>query len=399
MSLRSRLGHLPPLGGGRGAPDRTSIDPVEGRIVEHDTFDRSGDLPFLRTETAAGALYQRLLVQRSSAAVGRIPVEAARSARSDLLALLGLSPALATVDPRRALFLDTETTGLGGAGTVAFLIGLAWFDDAGALVLEQLLLTEPSEEAALLERVSELVRGASLLVTFNGKSFDLPLLRSRYVMNGRAAPAEPAHFDLLHVARRIHRPRLSRFDLRTLESEVLGYERSPDDIHGADIAPRFAHFLRTGDAECLRPVVDHNAWDVLTMAALVGLYGEPEPALGPEDLAGYAGAVARGGDHELASSTVERALEAGGGAVARRMSARLAKARGDRIRALGDYEILAREVSEPGVRLELAKLYEHHAKDYERALRLLEEGTGEDEGALGRRRDRLLGKQRRAPRP
>lgn len=352
----------------------------------------------MRAERARGPLYQRLLTQSPSASVGRIPVDAARTARAELLALLGLNPALAGAAPSRALFLDTETTGLGGAGTVAFLLGLAWFNDEGELVLEQLLLTEPNEEAVLLERVSELVEGASLLVTFNGKSFDLPLLRCRYVMNGMAPPREPPHLDLLHVARRVHRPRLSRFDLRTLEAEVLGWERSPGDIHGADIAPRFAHFLRTGDAECLRPVVEHNAWDVLTMAALVGLYGEPEPALGAEDLAGYAGAVARGGAHELASNTVDRALEAGGGAAARRISARLAKARGDRIRALGDYELLAREVSEPAVRLELAKLYEHHAKDYERALRVLEEGTGEDEVALARRRGRLVEKQRRSGR-
>ena len=208
------------------------------------------------------------------------------SARAEALALLALDPSLAAADPASALYLDTETTGLSGSGTIAFLIGLAGFDD-GELVMEQLLLRTPSEEAALLARVSERIEAASLLVTFNGKAFDVPTLNGRFVMNRLPRPPERPHFDLLHVARRLHKHRVGSCSLKAVESEVLGFVRDAD-IDGADVAPRYGHFLRTGDESVLVSVVEHNAWDVVSMAALVGLYGEPLAALHEEDLVGLA---------------------------------------------------------------------------------------------------------------
>ena len=92
------------------------------------------------------------------------------------------------------------------------------------MVVEQLLLTEPSEELPLLERLRERVDAASLLVSFNGKAFDRPMLDSRMVMNRMPALATRPHLDLLHVGRRLHRRRLGRCTLKILEREVLGFE-------------------------------------------------------------------------------------------------------------------------------------------------------------------------------
>jgi hypothetical protein len=213
-------------------------------------------------------------------------------------------------------------------------------------------------------------------------------------MNHRPAPAPLPHLDLLHVARRLHKQRLGSVTLKRLESEVLGLERGPD-IDGAEIGPRYAHFLRTGDESALRIVIEHNATDVLSMAALVGLYGEPLDLLVPTDLVGLGQTLARAGETVQALQVAEQAHRRGAGSDARRLAARLHKARGDRSRALLEFEQLAREVNDPAVRLELAKLYEHHVKDHQAALRAVEQGTSETMSQLERRKARLERKLRR----
>src|SRR5690606_10056066 len=148
---------------------------------------------------------------------------------------------LAACDPRRALYLDTETTGLaGGAGTVAFLVGLSFLED-GDLVTEQFLLRRMGEEAAIVARLSERIEQASMLVSFNGKSFDVPLLRTRAVMSRMPALPERPHLDLVHVARRLHKRRLGSCNLTTIEQRILGFRRQ-GDIPSSEIAPRYAHF-------------------------------------------------------------------------------------------------------------------------------------------------------------
>lgn len=353
------------------------------------------ELPFAEAAQGGRRLTQRLERLLPSAHVGRMPIDAARAASVEMLALLGLEPGLASCQASRALYLDTETTGLGGAGSVAFLVGMLWFDDAGQPVLEQLLLREPGEEIAMLERLRELMERSSMLVTYNGKAFDLPLLETRAVMNRVATLPPRPHFDLLHVARRLHKKRLGACRLIHLESHVLGWERGEDDIAGAEIPPRYGHFLRTGDAEALRPVIDHNAWDVVSMAALVGLYGEPLPDLHSDDLVGVAQTLRRARAFEQALSVADAALERGAGALGLRARGEIAKARGDKARALADFEALSAEVDDPWVRLELTKLYEHHARDAGRALELLDAGTGESEEAALRRRVRLTRKLER----
>ena len=138
------------------------------------------------------------------------------------MASLALHPGLAGVDFQRMLFLDTETTGLaGGTGTVPFLVGLAWFEGR-SLRVHQLFLRRLGEEAPMLRVLAERMAESSCLVTFNGKSFDWPLLRTRFVLNRVPAPAELPHLDLLHCARRVFKHRGSGTRLVHLEEQVLG---------------------------------------------------------------------------------------------------------------------------------------------------------------------------------
>ena len=344
-------------------------------------------LPFACEETPNGPIYRRHRVLPPSHHVGRIPVDSAYASRAELLALLALDPKLAGCDLSRALFFDTETTGLGGAGAIAFLLGMAWFDAEGRLNVEQLLLRSPADEPALLDVFSQRLATTELLVSYNGKSFDWPLLKTRYVMNRREIPRDLPHLDLLHIGRRLHRPRLGACRLKTLEAEVLGFERGVD-VDGGDVPARYAHFLRTGDEEALAQVVEHNAWDVVSMAALVGLYGEPFDLMHGSDLVGFAQTMKRAGALSVAERAADRALELGASA-ALRVRGAVHKARGDRARALQDFESLAQELDDPALRLELAKLYEHFVKDPARALRILDQGTGEADSAAEKRRQRL----------
>lgn len=352
-------------------------------------------LPFAREDRPGGVLHRHRVALPRSHHVGRIPVDAAAAASPELLALLALDTALGSCRLERALFLDTETTGLGaGGGVWAFLVGMASFDADGHLEVEQVLLQSPADERALVEHVLERIAAAELLVTYNGKTFDLPLLATRAVMCRLPPPAVRPHLDLLHVARRLHRGRLGACRLVSLESEVLGFERGPD-IEGGEIPARYAHFLRTGDEEALAAVVEHNAWDVATMAALVGLYGEPFDLLHPTDLLGMARTLKRAGAFSEAERAADTALERGAGPDAFRVRGTIAKARGDRARALADFEAFSAEASDEGVRLELVKLYEHFLKLPARALELLEQGTGESTEAVAKRRDRLTRKASR----
>jgi uncharacterized protein len=359
------------------------------------------ELPFVTHETPLGALHVRTLRCSPAHAMGRVAVSPGRDAHADILALLALDPSLATCDPSRALYLDTETTGLsGGAGTVAFLVGLATWERGPSgtwfFSVEQLLVRNLGEEAPMLAKVAERVRAASMLVTFNGKSFDMPLLRARFVMARMEAPVEPPHLDLLHVARRLHKPRGVECKLTTLERTILGFERV-DDVPGGEVAACYLHFLRTGDTRAMLGVVDHNAWDVIAMAALVGLYGEPlaESQLGADDLAGVARTLKRAGALEQAVEVADRAAESAPSEHTLKARAEIAKARGDRARALADFEALATLYEGPDcakVRLELAKLYEHFSKDLASAQSVVERGTSEDTVRAARRAQRLAAK-------
>ena len=167
-------------------------------------------------------------------------------------------------------FLDIETTGLaGGTGTYAFLVGIARYDN-DHLHLAQFFLRDPSEEPAHLLAIEEFLAPCEVLVTFNGKSFDAPLLAARYITHGWINPlANVAHLDLLHLSRRLWRDRLPNRALGSLEVEILGIPRTSDDIPGWMIPEMYFGYLHTGDARPLTNVFYHNAVDVISMAALL----------------------------------------------------------------------------------------------------------------------------------
>ena len=183
----------------------------------------------------------------------------------------------AAIDPEQWLFLDTETTGLaGGTGTYAFMVGIAWWD-AGGLQVEQFFMRDLDEEHSLLLELSERMQKRPVLVTFNGKSFDWPLLETRYRMT-RSVPAfsPKLHLDLLHPARQLWRLRLGSVRLRDLERHVLGGDRRSldwsrhDDIDSSLIPQMYFDYLRGGSAEPLVGIFRHNQMDLRGLAAVAG---------------------------------------------------------------------------------------------------------------------------------
>jgi len=185
------------------------------------------------------------------------------------LAIAGKDERLLTLDLARALFLDTETTGLaGGSGTAAFLVGVGRFEEE-AFVVRQYFLRQPSEEAAMLKQLQAAIEQSRGLVTFNGKSFDIPLLRTRAVLNRFTIDFDRLpHFDVLHAARRLWKDQFSDCSLGGLENNIL-YLRRSQDIPGALIPQIFFDFLRYGDASQLPEVFAHNRQDLVSMTALL----------------------------------------------------------------------------------------------------------------------------------
>ena len=181
------------------------------------------------------------------------------------------------------VFVDLETTGLaGGAGTYAFLVGCGWFD-GGTFRVRQYLMSSVAGERALLTALIEVARESGTVVTYNGKTFDLPLIETRYLFHRMESPfAGMPHVDMLHPARRLWRPlgdaprpagsddgRVSAFEsacrLTTLERTQCGFERE-GDVPGWEIPDRYFAFVRSGDARHLEGVLEHNRLDILSLA-------------------------------------------------------------------------------------------------------------------------------------
>ncbi len=210
--------------------------------------------------------------------------------------------------------LDTETTGLAtAAGTLAFLVGIGWWE-GGRFRQEQLLLPDHADEPALLEELAARISPGAWLVTYNGRGFDWPLLVARYRMAGSGPPVHAGHLDLLPLVRRIFRHRLGDARLATVETDLLGMRRGPD-VAGWEIPGRYLEFLRDGEPWRLVDVVRHNDEDVRSLARLLAhidrLYAEAERwrEAPPGDLAGLARAFAREARLEEALACLDAALD------------------------------------------------------------------------------------------
>jgi len=211
--------------------------------------------------------------------------------------------------------LDTETTGLAtAAGTLAFLVGLGWWD-GGRFRQEQLLLPDHADEPALLAELARRIPVGAWLVTYNGRGFDWPLLVARYRLAGSGPPVHAGHLDLLPLVRRLFRHRLGDARLATVETGLLGLRRGPD-VPGWEIPGRYLEFLRDGEPWRLVDVVRHNDEDVRSLARLLvhvdrayadeGRWIEAPPG----DLAGLARAFARDRRDEEALACLDTAIAA-----------------------------------------------------------------------------------------
>jgi uncharacterized protein YprB with RNaseH-like and TPR domain len=245
--------------------------PAEGpRAAEGSPADAAGDTAALRGFRAAsraqGASFE---VRERRIDVGDLGLEiVGRGAVDPSLAVhLGLKG----VPPDRwqdVLFLDTETTGLsGGTGTYVFLIGLAHFEE-GELVLRQHLLHDIGAERAFVAMLDKELEPYRACASYNGKSFDIPLLRTRFVMAIRSElTVDESHLDLLHPARRLWRDRFGSTTLKQLEESVLDDARSAD-IPGSLIPDAYFYYLRKRDPAIIAPVLEHNARDVLSLVRI-----------------------------------------------------------------------------------------------------------------------------------
>jgi uncharacterized protein len=289
-------------------------------------------------------------------------------------------------DPEKWLFLDTETTGLaGGTGTYAFLIGLAWWD-AGGIQVEQFFMRDFAEEHSVLHELAARIAERPVLVTYNGKTFDWPLLHSRFTMT-RSIPVPKllAHLDLLHPARAVWKLRLGSVRLSDLERHVLdpiclGWTRD-DDTSSALIPQYYFDYLRGGPPEPLLGIAKHNQMDLRGLAALYcklnALLAEESPQQGSvdgRDLFGLSRFLQRRGHGERAQTACTQALDFGlpheVRPQARRDLAQHAKRRGayEQAAALW-HEIVLSDPAE-GVHAceQLAIHYERRVKDHSRAL-------------------------------
>jgi uncharacterized protein YprB with RNaseH-like and TPR domain len=273
-------------------------------------------------------------------------------------------------------FLDTETTGIaGGTGTYAFLVGVGvWDGETGEFRIHQFFMRDFDQEPQMLAALAELLKPYEVLVTYNGKSFDAPLLETRYRMMRQRVPHESMdHLDLLHSARRIWKLRLQSCRLVELESSVLGYTRV-GDIPGMLIPYRYFEYLKTGRMTGLQPVFHHNRLDILTLACLtslvLGVLGDPVRASLSQalDLYGLAGWLERLGRADAALEVYRRALNgrlpADVAARARAEMAMIHKRAGEYHEAIP----LWRALRTRDAAVELAKYYEHHARNYPAAL-------------------------------
>lgn len=277
-------------------------------------------------------------------------------------------------DPRRILFLDTETTGFVGTGTVAFMLGLGWLTEDGFEV-HQYVLRDYPEEPFQLQRLDETLARFDMLCSFNGRTFDIPLLRQRYLMN-RMKPTllDKPHIDLLHIARRVFKLRLKQCNLGHLEEAILGVPRL-GDLPGSEAPQRFFNYLKTGQFSLLYEVLEHNEQDIASLCTLLAhmcrVYRQPEQLSFTEDV--YAMGVALERMHHPEEARRCYRLVSNGKLHAQSQLHLAASYRrgGDRSTARDVWrQMIARKEGGITPYIELAKYYEHVERNLPLAMEL-----------------------------
>jgi len=339
---------------------------------------------------------------------GSIDISDLAELPEDLLAELS-DGAITRAHPTKWAFLDTETTGLmGGTGTYAFLIGVGSIEPAG-FRLRQFFMRDFGEEASQLHRLAEYLAQFDVLVTYNGKAYDQPLLETRFRMARARHPFDRMeHLDLLFGARRLWKLRLESCRLVDLESQILGVERQ-GDLPGEMIPYCYFGYLRTKRAFDLVPIFHHNAIDILSLACLTAIvpfaFRSPETAaLGHgADFIGLARWLDRAGRQDEALQLLRRAVDIGlpDALLFRTLwdIAAMEKKMGRENAALAAVTELAGTRNPYRVRaLEaLAKHYEHRERNYAMALEMTRTARGlEDSPAIRRRETRLKARLERS---
>jgi hypothetical protein len=364
--------------------------------------------PACEEEGRLGAAWGRLGVQLHSGEYGSflkricaypLPHRHGRYALGDLVGRAGQLSSLAAREldsHRRLLFFDAETTGLGvGAGNIPFMVGLGYYDDA-QFIVEQLFIRHPGEEAEMLRYLQEKLRRFTHIVTYNGRAFDWPVMKNRFVMNRLRLAEEPSPIDLLYPSRSLWKHSLPSCRLGNVEADKLGFIRR-DDVPGSLAPALYVQFLAEGDPAVLSGVFRHNELDILSLAGLAIHFakllsgdiptGEPDA----EEMYRLALWLDQTGKEELA----------------RRFMAQLSEsAWHDRHEVLprvaewykkrNQHDLAARlwrryvdgavrRASGIGAWVELAKYYEHRLRDYAEALRCAEEAL-----EMSRRRASLM---------
>lgn len=348
----------------------TSLRPTRKRVTLDEALPgewfQSPDGPCYYVERRYSVTQQR----------GTVTLGAVLHSRPNVLWDAGRAPSMREMDATRLLFLDTETTGLsGGTGTYVFLVGVAFYSQDGTeAVVRQYFLSDISAERALLHALNDLFTGFDAVITFNGKSFDWPLLETRYTYSRlRCVLCDPPHLDLLGPSRRLWKDSLPSCSLEVLESQVLGVRRG-FDVPGWRIPSLYFEYLRGGHIGHVLPVFDHNEHDLLSLMALTGhvsrILDAPDEVdlqaaeligLGKvyEDLGRYADSLRM---YEK-GVTLNPSLELRG--VALRRLSLLYKHLQQRDEAVAIWAALADEGTHLMFPyLELAKHYEHRVKDY-----------------------------------
>ena len=304
-------------------------------------------------------------------------------------------------------FLDTETTGLShGAGTVAFLVGVGYFDETG-FVVRQYLMRDYDEEPLVLAHVAEDMARSKALCTFNGQTFDLPLLEARFTMQRmRDQYVSRPHVDLLPASRRVWKLRLRHCNLTALEEAVLGIARE-DDLPGALVPERYFNFLKTRDFSLLEDILEHNEQDIISLAhildKLLRLHDAPLLAEAPEDLFSLGRVYEKRGKTENARMCYRAADKGSVSILARGRMAETYRREGNYAEAERVYKRMVTDrQGGPGPLIALAKICEHKTKDIpaaveytRRAIILAAEQPDGDMGALQKRYERLMKKARR----
>ena len=300
---------------------------------------------------------------------------------------------LKDIDINKTVFLDTETTGLaGGAGTYIFLVGVGYFE-GDQFCVRQYFMRDYNEERALLSAVNELLSNFEAIVSYNGKTFDVPLIQSRFIMSGmKLSLKNPGHFDLLYPARRLWKRRLENCSLSTVERDILGVIRE-DDVPGYLVPEIYFRYLKTKDARALKQVFEHNLQDILSLVALVSRmcflvedplnnteYGMDIFSIGKmfdeekkykQSTHYYTEAL----KHNLAEEEVLEIL---------RLASFAFKRQGEWEEA----EKIWKEIIKRNREFiyypyeELAKYYEHHLKDYQKAETIVEEALNIEENVF-----------------